>query len=119
MQENYYLWASGFAPFAMANEDSPQFAENFYNTLAAIRPDIALEVSRVIFQSDCRKELSKLKIPTLLIQSRRDMAVPREVALYLWEHIPDSQLAEVDTEGHLPHISKPEEIIKSIKSFIE
>lgn len=118
MQENYYDWASGFAPLAMGNYQSPQLAEHFCNTLAAIRPDIALEVARVIFQSDNRKNLPKLTVPTLLIQTKRDAFVPREVAIYLHGHIANSQLAEIEAEGHLPHISAPAEVSKAIRAFL-
>ncbi len=108
MKENYYAWASGFAPLAMGNSDNPQLAERYATTISPIRPDIGLEVSRVIFNSDYCRELSKRQTPSLIIQSQQDIAVPREVALYLRDHLPNSQLSEIEAEGHLPHISKPE-----------
>lgn len=118
MTTNYYAWVSGFSAAAMGNPDHPELGARFAQTLSAIRPDIALAVSKVIFESDVRKELNKLAKDTLIIQSHNDIAVPEFVAEYLSEHIAGSELVYVDAEGHFPHISAPAEIIKSVQSFI-
>jgi sigma-B regulation protein RsbQ len=118
MDTNYYAWVSGFAPAAMANPDRPQLAENFAASLGAIRPDIALSVARVIFQSDHRADLSKLNIGTLLLQTKQDIAVPIQAAEYLNAHIGNSTLKVVEAEGHFPHMSAPQEIITAMKSYL-
>lgn len=118
MANNYFAWVSGFSAAAMGNPENPQFAENFAGTLNQIRPDIAQSVARVIFQSDYRSELIKLNKPTLLIQAQEDIAVPLEVATFLHQNIVNSKLEVVEAYGHFPHISAPEEIIKSLKNFI-
>jgi len=119
MENNYYAWVSGFAPMVMSNADRPQLAESFARSLSAIRPDIAVSVARTIFQSDCRKELPKLNKPTLLIHCDNDIAVPLAVGRYLHEHIKGSTLDIIKAEGHFPHISAPEEVIGSIKQFLD
>lgn len=118
MTNNYYAWVSGFSSAAMGNPDQPALGESFAKTLSAIRPDIALSVAKVIFQSDLRSELGKLQKTTLLIQAREDIAVPAEVAEYLHKNISDSTLKYVNATGHFPHISAPEEIIQAISVFL-
>lgn len=118
MANNYFAWVSGFSAAAMANPENPHLAENFASTLKAIRPDIAQSVARVIFQSDYRKEVSKLNKPTLLIQAKEDIAVPLSVAEYLHQKIANSKLKVIDAYGHFPHISAPEAVIKEIEQFI-
>ncbi|MHA4894431.1 alpha/beta fold hydrolase [Pedobacter sp. PWIIR3] len=118
MTTNYYAWASGFSAVAMGNPDVPELGEEFARTLSAIRPDIALSVAKVIFESDMREELSKLQNRVLLVQAHEDIAVPPFVAQYLNEHINNSILKYVNATGHFPHISAPDEIIDIIKSFI-
>jgi len=119
MANNYYAWVSGFAPMVMENPDKPELAESFAHSLASIRPDIAQSVARVIFQSDHRKDLPKANMETLLLQTEHDNAVPWDVARYLNQHIPNSTLVKVKAEGHFPHISAPDKIIREIKKFIE
>ncbi|MBE9228994.1 alpha/beta hydrolase [Phormidium sp. LEGE 05292] len=114
MSNNYYAWVSGFAPIAMGSPENPELAIEFANTLAAIRPDIAQAVARVIFQSDHRSELSKLKVPAVILQSNNDIAVPLVVGEYLAKNLPQSKLININAQGHFPHISAPEVVTNTI-----
>lgn len=114
MATNYYAWASGFAPLVMGNPDKPELAIEYANTLSAIRPDIAQAVARVIFQSDHRAELPRLKTPVDILQSNNDIAVPLEVGKYMAAKIPNSRLINIPATGHLPHLSAPEAVTHAI-----
>ena len=114
MSTNYYAWASGFAPIAMATQDQPELAKEFAQTLAAVRPDIAQAVAKVIYQSDHRAELARLKVPTAILQASDDIAVPLEVGHYLADKIPQSKLVHIPARGHLPHISAPNIVTNAI-----
>ena len=118
MTNNYYAWASGFSGVAMGNPDSPELGKEFARTLSAIRPDIALSVAKVIFESDVRSELGNFENKVLLLHAYDDIAVPEEVAYYLNQNIKDSEVKFLDATGHFPHISAPQEVIEAIKSFI-
>lgn len=118
MSTNYYAWASGFAQLVVQNHDRPELAANFAKSLSSIRADIALSVAKAIFEMDHRNDLGKSAIPAMIVQTANDPAVPKVVGDYLLEHIPNSQLASVDTKGHFPHVSAPDEVISIIKSFI-
>lgn len=118
MSSNYYAWVGGFAPIAMGNPDRPELATEFANTLSAIRPDIAQAVARVIFQSDHRAELPRLKVPTTILQSNNDIAVPLVVGEYLAQHIPNARLINIKAQGHLPHLSAPEVVTHTIAACL-
>lgn len=118
MSINYYAWASGFAPIAMRNPERPELALEFAKTLFDLRPDIAQAVSRIIFQSDHRAELPKLKVPVTILQSNNDFAVPLEVGQYMAAQIPQSQLIQIDAQGHLPHLSAPDVVTQTLKSCL-
>lgn len=114
MSSNYYAWASGFAPIVMGNPDQPELAIEFAKTLSAIRPDIAQAVARVIYQSDHRKDLPQLQVPTVILQASDDVAVPMQVGQYLADHIPYSKLININATGHLPHLSAPDVVTNAI-----
>jgi sigma-B regulation protein RsbQ len=118
MSSNYYAWVSGFAPLVMGNPDKPELSIEFAKTLAAIRPDIAQAVARVIFQSDHRAELPRLTVPTIILQSSNDIAVPPQVGQYMAEKIPNSQLIHISATGHLPHLSAPDTVTSAIASCL-
>lgn len=114
ISSNYYAWVSGFAPISMGNPERPELALEFANTLSVIRPDIAQAVARVIFQSNHRAELPRLQVPTTILQSNNDIAVPLVVGKYLAEHIPISKLININAQGHLPHLSAPDVVTQTI-----
>jgi sigma-B regulation protein RsbQ len=118
MTNNYYAWVNGFAPLAMGNPDKPELAADFARTLSSLRPDVALAVAKNIFQSDHRADLPKMDKETLILQSSNDIAVPMEVGLYLNQHIKESKLININSTGHLPHISAPGEAGRAILGFL-
>lgn len=118
MSSNYYAWASGFAPLIMGNPGKPELATEYAKTLAAIRPDIAQAVARVIFQSDHRADLPRLNVPTIILQSNNDIAVPPQVGRYMADKIPHSQFISISATGHLPHLSAPDVVTSAIASCL-
>lgn len=119
MRTNYYAWASGFAPVAMQNAGNPSLAQQFMATLQALRPDIALSLAKVIFESDHRAELDKVDLPTLVLQTRADIAVPMAVGEYLAKHLKCGSLQILDAEGHFPQMSAPDAVTAAILDFAE
>lgn len=118
MKRDFHAWASGFAPLIMANPDRPHLATGFVQSISAMRPDVALAIAKLIFYSDHRADITRLKHPTLLVQARNDVAVPPEVGYYMEKHMPNAQLTFVESDGHLPHISDPDKVIRAIRPFL-
>ncbi len=118
MTNGYLQWASGFSKITMANDDNPDLASSFSKSLSALRPDIALQVAKSIFESDFRDILPQINHEVLLVRSETDIVVPESVSIYLNEQIKNSSLVTVNAEGHFPHMSAPLEIAKVIQEFI-
>jgi len=118
MASSFAVWAMGFAPQAMGNPEQPELAQEFTRTMSAMRPDIALATARMIFQSDHRADLPLLKVPTLILQSGDDLAVPNEVGHYMARHIPRATLVPIEARGHLPHLSAPKAVTGAIDTYL-
>lgn len=118
MEVNYKEWAKYLAPVAMSNEDRPELAEGFEKLLCSNDPKIARQFAEVTFMSDVREELSKVSIPTLIMQTQFDAIAPLEVGQYVHDRIPKSRLIIMDAMGHNPHISHAEETITVIKEYL-
>lgn len=119
MADDYHAWASGFAPAAMGNPDKPDLVHEFQRTLSSMRPDIALQIARAIFQSDHRADLPSLKLPTLILQSKSDIAVPVAVGEYMHRQIAGSSYQLLDATGHFPHMSAPHQVTQAIRNFLQ
>jgi sigma-B regulation protein RsbQ len=118
MDSNFYAWASGFAPIIMGNPERPELAQEFAQSLSAMRPDIALAIARIIFQYDHRAELTRLQVPTVILHSGEDFTVPNEVGPYMARHIPHSTLVTIDARGHLPHLSAPAAVNRALSAHL-
>jgi sigma-B regulation protein RsbQ len=118
MRMNYKAWTAGFSAMVMAAPDRPDLVNTFAGTLAAIRPDIALFVAKVIYESDYRTEIAKTSVPVLVLQTKEDVAVPLTVGDYLHAHIKGSLLEVVDTDGHFPHMREPKAVANAVLNFI-
>ncbi|WP_063833901.1 alpha/beta fold hydrolase [Skermanella stibiiresistens] len=110
--ENYRLWVDSFSRMIAADGGENPTSIDLARSLLNIQPDIALSILTMIMRSDLRDRLAEVKVPTIIIQTRRDAAVPLEVAQYMHDHIRGSVLEILDTDGHLPHISAPRKLIE-------
>ncbi len=110
MATNFQAWAAGFVPLVVGVPDH-EVVDEFCRMLFQMRPDIALAMARMIFQSDMRVVLPRLECPVHLLQPLKDMAVPVAVANWMKSRIGDATLDVIPTEGHVPHITAPAAII--------
>ena len=118
MDENYTGWANFLAPAIMKNDDRPELGSELAESFCSTDPLIARQFAEVTFLSDNRSDLSKLKVPSLLLQCSNDIIAPLEVGQYLAKHIPGSTLKVMSATGHCPHMSAPYETIQLIQDFL-
>lgn len=118
MEKNYIGWANYLAPVVMKNPDQPQLAQELEESFCSTDPKIARRFAEVTFFSDSRKDLAKVKTPSLIMQCSEDAIAPLEVGDYLARHLAQSELQVMKATGHCPHLSHPEETIKIIKEYL-
>jgi sigma-B regulation protein RsbQ len=121
MSQDYAAWANGFSQAFMGNPDKPDLAAGFAQALRALRPDVALAVIEMILRSDEREDcerLGALGIPTLVMQTRRDVAVPQAASGWLARAL-RAQWLELDLEGHFPHLLDPALVTRHLRTFLD
>ena len=118
MESDYHGWAHGFAPVMMGQHERPELAMELTNSFVRTNPEIAKHFARVTFFSDTRTELGFLTIPTLIVQSAHDVIAPLAVGHYINEQLADSRLVVVETNGHCPHLSAPQETLSALDAFL-
>lgn len=119
MSADYHGWVTGFAPYvvrgvARQNAQVDSAVQEFCQSLLSLRPDIALSAARAIFQSDYRRVLPLIDVPTVLLQTEHDAAVPLSAAEYLRDHIRGAVLEILPAEGHFPHLSAPTVVAEAL-----
>ncbi len=118
LAENHMGWSAAMAPVIMGNPDRPELGEELTNSFCSTDPDIAKEFARVTFKSDNRADLTKITIPTLILQCSEDVIAPPQVGDYVHQHIPGSKLVILKATGHCPNLSAPEEVVEAMRAFV-
>ncbi|WP_424768389.1 alpha/beta fold hydrolase [Paenibacillus sp. sgz302251] len=119
MEMNFTGWASYLAPIVMKNHDRCELTEELEKSFCSRDPVIARQFAEVTFLSDCRSELEKLTVPSLILQCSEDSIAPKEVGDYLHSRLKNSTLQLMRAKGHYPHLSHPEETAQLIKNYLQ
>ncbi|MBA4218519.1 MAG: sigma factor SigB regulation protein RsbQ [Methylibium sp.] len=107
MEANHFGWARFLAPMAMGEANPQDLTAQFEAALCALEPRIARHFARLVFLVDVRAQLSRLTVPTTLVQCLQDSIAPPEVGRWMQAHMPNSRLREIEVSGHCPHVSHP------------
>ena len=83
-------------------------------------PENAARVQRAVGEIDVTALLPSVKAPTLVLHSRGDATVPRELGLMLAHGIPNARFVEIDSRNHfpLPHEPAWEGYVEAIVNLV-
>lgn len=118
LESNYLGWSRAMAPVIMDNPDRPALADELEANFCRVDPVIARQFAQVTFRSDNRHDLEKVTVPTLVVQSARDVIACEAVGAFVHEQIPGSEMVVLDVSGHCPNLSHPEPTAAAIRQFI-
>ena len=118
METDYHGGSQGISPVMMGKDEAPELVMELTNSFLKSNPAIAKHFARVIFLSDTRAELGFLDIPTLVVQSANDVIAPLAVGHYINEQLADSRIEVIETGGHCPHLSAPQQTLAAIDRFL-
>jgi class 3 adenylate cyclase/pimeloyl-ACP methyl ester carboxylesterase len=114
-------WGQGF----WLDVYAPSFAEDpklvrwwaRYERQAA-SPTMAKAISQLATEVDVREILPAIRVPTLVVHRKGDIAVPVEGARYIAERIPGARLVELDGCDHFPFAGDVNALIDEVESFL-
>jgi sigma-B regulation protein RsbQ len=118
MDQNYIGWANFLAPVIMKNPERPELTRELEESFCSTDPKIARRFAEVTFFSDNRKDLSRLQVPSLIMQCSDDVIAPDQVGEYLKKNLPNSTFMKMQATGHCPHMSHPKETIELMTSYL-
>ena len=119
MDRNFIGWANFMAPAIMKNADRPELGEELTESFCSTDPVIARRFAEATFLADNRKDLSAVRVPSLILQCSDDMVAPVGVGEYLHRELRDSTLRVMKATGHCPHMSDPEETVELMREYLQ
>ena len=118
LDRNYLGWVQAMAPQIMGNPERPELSEELTASFCRTDPEIARQFAHVTFLSDNRADLPKVLADCLVLQCTEDIIAPPAVGKYVNEQLPHSELVMINTTGHCPHLSAPQETVQAIRDFL-
>jgi sigma-B regulation protein RsbQ len=118
MERNYLGWASFLTPVIMKNADRPELTKELEASFCSTDPEIARRFAEATFYADNRADLSKVRLPSLVLQCSEDAIAPPEVGEYVHRQLKDSSFRVMEATGHCPHMSHPDETIRLMKEYL-
>ncbi len=73
---------------------------------------------RLLKETDLRKDLHAISVPTRLIHGERDKLVPVEAGKYLATQLPAASLEVIESAGHAPFLSHPSLFLQKLGGFV-
>jgi sigma-B regulation protein RsbQ len=102
----------------MKNPDRPELGEELTESFCSTDPVIARRFAEATFLADNRQDLSRVTVPSLILQCSNDMVAPETVGRYLKSELAQSTLRVMKATGHCPHMSHPQETVALIKEYL-
>jgi sigma-B regulation protein RsbQ len=118
LEANHMGWSSQMAPMIMGNPDRPELGQELINSFCRTDPEIAKAFARVTFMSDNREDLTRVAVPTLVLQCSEDIIASREVGDFVNQNIPKSRMIVLKATGHCPNLSAPQEVVSAMRTFV-
>jgi sigma-B regulation protein RsbQ len=117
MQRNHLGWQEPLSGL-VAGEGHAATRAELEESFCRTRPDIVAQFAAVTFRSDNRADLDRVTAPTLILQVREDAVAPMTAGLCVHERITGSAFVVLETRGHAPHVSDPEDVVQAIGGFL-
>ncbi len=97
----------------------PRFREWWARYLrTSASPGAVRSFLRMSGEIDVRHVLPVIRVPTLILHSARDRAVPVEASRYMAARIPGARYVEVPSEDHFIYVANPDMVLDEIEEFL-
>ena len=117
MSRNHLGWQDPLARMVAGAPDSVAKTE-MEQSFCRTRPEYAAQFANVTFRGDNRADLPHVTAPTLVLQSAHDVIAPESAGQFVHDAIPDARYRLIDTRGHAPHLTAPDETLAAIREFL-
>jgi pimeloyl-[acyl-carrier protein] methyl ester esterase len=78
----------------------------------------ALELLRCLQEEDLRAALDSISQPSLIVHGDNDRICVPEAALFMHRHLPSSRLCMLENTGHVPFVTKKNEVLEALRMFL-
>lgn len=107
---------SAMDPTVVADPDAQAFALRYQRATAS--PGTIEPMLRLCIDSDLRRVLPNIRVPTLVLHRTGDRYFRPDHGRYLADHIPDAKYVELPGDDHDPEVGDVEPVLAEIQDFL-
>jgi 3-oxoadipate enol-lactonase len=111
--------AAALMPTMRGTKSEPAGVDLAQRIMAAVPPDTYRKAVRLLTTFDRRENLSKIRVPTLLIAGSDDRVAPPAVLEKMAKRIPGAQYVLLEGCGHLGPMDQPDAFNTVLERFLE
>jgi pimeloyl-ACP methyl ester carboxylesterase len=112
---DYPAAVAGFVEACFPEPDSEHMKRWATNILLRAEPDQAARIVEM-WGDEAVPDVdpAQIHVPTLILHGTADAIVPIEESRRLAERLPDAELVEFEGSGHVPPMTRPDEVVEAI-----
>lgn len=114
MDQNFMGWATAFSNIVSPDAD---VARQMFESFCSTDPRTMRPFAELTFLSDVRALLSRVSVPTMIVQCADDAIVPVAVGEAMHRAVPGSTYRLAAVAGHCPHLSAPDLVASLVREF--
>lgn len=118
LQAHYAATLDAFVEACVPEDDCEHIKRWGRQILARASPEAAVALYRTANSLDLRGELHTIHQPTLVLHGTADQIVPVEAAEQLVQALPNARLVLLHGAGHVPTMTRPDEVAREIAQFL-
>ena len=119
LKSNYSATLDAFVAACVPEQDSDHIKHWGRQILNRATPEAAIALYRTTNPIDLRGELSRIYQPTLILHGEADRLVPVDSAYWLAKALPNTKLTILPGAGHVPTMTRPNDVAREISRFLD
>ncbi len=112
---NFIIKQEGFN----AQKASNEFIATYINNIGKLSHELFFQMFFEMARHKIKKDLRKIKTPSLVVAGDKDKVIPYTVQLYLHQKLKNSELYIIKNGSHVPQVDFPEFLNERMKLFLE
>ena len=117
--QDYHKYHEMMIQFALAREADKQSMAGILNNIVTWKPEVAVNDFYACDSFNVIDQLSRIKVPVLVITGDEDNITPHKYGEFLAINIPDSRLIKIQGAGHASPLEKPDAVNMALRDFLK
>ena len=118
LEQDRHATLTRFVRWCMPEPDTELLQRWVLHLLLESEPEAGSALIRNLYGCALPANITELRMPALVIHGRQDTIIPPDNAEQIAAALPNAQLLLLDEVGHVPTVTRPQQIADAIRSFV-